>query len=562
MTNDKNGTMKTPIQALDDRRSRQGDQVAMVQPLGGDKVRSYTWEEVADEAYRMAGYLQALGVQTGDRVALVSKNCAEWIMADLAIWIAGGVSVPLYPTLVADSVKLILEHSESKILFVGKLDDWDMMKDGVAADIKQIAFSLAPDEVLAKAPVWTDIVAEQAPLAEPAKPGPEDLATIIYTSGTTGVPKGVMHQYQSLSSVGDKVIQVYNLEPADRMISYLPLSHVAERAAVEMALLYTGNTVYFAESLDTFGEDIKRAKPTLFFAVPRIWSKFYQKASEAVPPKKLNTLLKIPLLNRVIKKKVLGAMGLDECRVALSGAAPLSPEIITWFNKLDLEILEVYGMTENFGWSHSTEDGDQLIGWVGTPNDGVECRIGEAGEVEVRSAGNMSGYYKQPDLTAEVLSEDGWLKTGDVGEIDEWGHLRITGRIKEIFKTEKGKYVAPAPIENRLGSQPGVELACVIGSNMAQPVALLNLTPEEQEKLGKGAEKDHFTKSLEELLERVNKQLDPHERLNCLVICKTPCTVENGLITTTLKLKRNEIEKHYAADLPEWGKSRGVIWEH
>ncbi|HCE39264.1 MAG TPA: AMP-binding acetyl-CoA synthetase [Alcanivorax sp.] len=562
MTNDKNGTMKTPIQALDDRRSRQGDQVAMVQPLGGDKVRSYTWEEVADEAYRMAGYPQALGVQTGDRVALVSKNCAEWIMADLAIWIAGGVSVPLYPTLVADSVKLILEHSESKILFVGKLDDWDMMKDGVAADIKQIAFSLAPDEVLAKAPVWTDIVAEQAPLAEPAKPGPEDLATIIYTSGTTGVPKGVMHQYQSLSSVGDKVIQVYNLEPADRMISYLPLSHVAERAAVEMALLYTGNTVYFAESLDTFGEDIKRAKPTLFFAVPRIWSKFYQKASEAVPPKKLNTLLKIPLLNRVIKKKVLGAMGLDECRVALSGAAPLSPEIITWFNKLDLEILEVYGMTENFGWSHSTEDGDQLIGWVGTPNDGVECRIGEAGEVEVRSAGNMSGYYKQPDLTAEVLSEDGWLKTGDVGEIDEWGHLRITGRIKEIFKTEKGKYVAPAPIENRLGSQPGVELACVIGSNMAQPVALLNLTPEEQEKLGKGAEKDHFTKSLEELLERVNKQLDPHERLNCLVICKTPWTVENGLITPTLKLKRNEIEKHYAADLPEWGKSRGVIWEH
>ncbi|UWN49314.1 Long-chain-fatty-acid--CoA ligase FadD15 [Alcanivorax sp. ALC70] len=143
-------------------------------------------------------------------------------------------------------------------------------------------------------------------------------------------------------------------------------------------------------------------------------------------------------------------------------------------------------MTENFGWSHSTEDGDQLIGWVGTPNDGVECRIGEAGEVEVRSAGNMSGYYKQPDLTAEVLSEDGWLKTGDVGEIDERGHLRITGRIKEIFKTEKGKYVAPAPIENRLGSQPGVELACVIGSNMAQLVALLNLTPRSRRNWARG----------------------------------------------------------------------------
>lgn len=562
MTKDNNVTMKTPIQALEDRRQQHGSRVAMVQPLGGGQVREYTWEQVADEAYRMASFLKEQGVQDGDRVALVSKNCAEWIIADLAIWIAGGVSVPLYPTLVADSVKLILEHSESKLLFVGKLDDWDIMKAGVPADVKQIAFSLAPDEVRGQAPQWGDIVSQHPPLAEAARPGPEDLATIIYTSGTTGVPKGVMHQYQSLSSVGDKVIKVYDLEPDDRMISYLPLSHVAERAAVEMAMLYTGNKVFFAESLDTFGEDIKRAKPTLFFAVPRIWSKFYQKASEAVPPEKLNTLLKIPLLNRVIKKKVLGAMGLDECRVALSGAAPLSTEIISWFNKLGLEILEVYGMTENFGWSHTTEQGDQRIGWVGTPNDGVECRIGEAGEVEVRSVGNMSGYYKQQDLTAEVLSADGWLKTGDVGEIDDRGRLRITGRIKEIFKTEKGKYVAPAPIENRLASQPGVELACVIGANMSQPIALLNLTPEEQEKLSKGAAKDNFTKALNDLLERVNGQLDPHERLSCLVVCKTPWTVENGLITPTLKLKRNEIEKHYAADLPEWGASRGVIWEH
>ncbi|MFP1684168.1 AMP-binding protein [Alloalcanivorax sp. C16-1] len=562
MTKDNNVTMKTPIQALEDRRHQHGSRVAMVQPLGGGQVREYTWEQVADEAYRMASFLKEQGVQDGDRVALVSKNCAEWIIADLAIWIAGGVSVPLYPTLVADSVKLILEHSESKLLFVGKLDDWDIMKAGVPGDVKQIAFSLAPDEVRGQAPRWEDIVSQHSPLSEAARPGPEDLATIIYTSGTTGVPKGVMHQYQSLSSVGDKVIKVYDLEPDDRMISYLPLSHVAERAAVEMAMLYTGNKVFFAESLDTFGEDIKRAKPTLFFAVPRIWSKFYQKASEAVPPQKLNTLLKIPLLNRVIKKKVLGAMGLDECRVALSGAAPLSTEIISWFNKLGLEILEVYGMTENFGWSHTTEQGDQRIGWVGTPNDGVECRIGEAGEVEVRSVGNMSGYYKQQDLTAEVLSEDGWLKTGDVGEIDDRGRLRITGRIKEIFKTEKGKYVAPAPIENRLASQPGVELACVIGANMSQPIALLNLTPEEQEKLSKGAAKDNFTKALNDLLERVNGQLDPHERLSCFVVCKTPWTVENGLITPTLKLKRNEIEKHYAADLPEWGASRGVIWEH
>lgn len=561
MNNENNPVGRTPIQALQERREKQGDRVAMVQPLGGDQVRRYTWKQVADEAYRMAAYLREQGIQQGDRVALVSKNCAEWIIADLAIWVAGGVSVPLYPTLLADSVRQIIEHSESKLLFVGKLDDWDIMKEGVPAGVKQVAFSLAPEDVRAAIPVWSDIVASQEPLAEPAKPGPNDLATIIYTSGTTGTPKGVMHEYKSLSAVGDKVVRVYSLQPEDRMISYLPLSHVAERAAVEMTLLYVGNTVYFADSLETFGEDIKRAKPTLFFAVPRIWSKFYQKASEALPPKKLNTLLKIPLLNKVIKAKVLGAMGLDECRVALSGAAALSPEIISWFRKLGLEILEVYGMTENFGWSHSTEQGDQQIGWVGTPNEGVECRIGANGEVLVRSVGDMSGYYKQPELTAESLSDDGWLRTGDVGEIDGKGRLRITGRVKEIFKTEKGKYVAPAPIENRLAALPGLEMACVVGAGMAQPIALLNLTPEEQAKLGNGAGRDAFTRQLEQLLESVNGQLDPHERLNALVVCKTPWAVENGLITPTLKLKRNEIEKFYSADLPDWAASRGVIWE-
>ena len=561
MTTDNNGGALTPLQALQERVQQQGNAVAFVQPLGGGEVREYTWKDIELEARKMAAYLQSQGMQQGDHIALVSKNCAEWIMADLAIWMAGGVSVPLYPTLVADTVRLIMEHSESKMLFVGKLDDWDMMKDGVPDGVKQIAFSLAPEQAKKDFPVWTDIIADTAPIEEIFTPKPADLATIVYTSGTTGMPKGVMHDFQALSTIGSKMIKVYDLQPNERMISYLPLSHVAERLAVEIAQLYVGNKVFFAESLETFGEDIKRAQPTVFFAVPRIWSKFYQKASEAVPPKKLNTLLKIPFLNKVIKKKVLGAMGLDECRIALSGAAALSPEIITWFKKLGLEILEVYGMTENLAWSHTTEEGDQKIGWVGTPNDGVECRIGEGGEILVRSLGNMKGYYKQPDKTAEDLTEDGWLHTGDVGEIDEKGRLRITGRVKEIFKTEKGKYVAPAPIENRLSTQPGLELSCVIGQGMGQPIALLNITPEEQEKLSKGSEKEHFTKELEALLARVNNELDPHERMTTLVVCKDAWTVENNLITPTLKLKRNEIEKRYADDIPKWAKTKGVVWE-
>lgn len=561
MTTDNKAAVMSPLKALEQRCAKQGQSVAMVQPMGGGELQEYTWARINDEARRMAAYLQSQGVQKGDHVALVSKNCAEWIIADLSIWMAGAVSVPLYPTLVAETVRQIMEHSESKFLFVGKLDDWDMMKEGVPEGVKQVAFTLAPRDALNDFPNWGDIIRDTAPIEQVAEPAMEDLATIIYTSGTTGMPKGVMHDFQAFSTVGEKMIKVYNLTPDERMISYLPLSHVAERVAVEIAQLYVGNKIFFAESLETFGEDIKRAQPTVFFAVPRIWSKFYQKASEAVPPKKLNKLLKIPFLNKVIKKKVLGAMGLDQCRIALSGAAALSPDIITWFKKLDLEILEVYGMTENLAWSHTTEEGDQKIGWVGTPNDGVECRIGEGGEIMVRSLGNMKGYYKQPEKTAEDLTEDGWLHTGDVGEIDEKGRLRITGRVKEIFKTEKGKYVAPAPIENRLSTQSGLELSCVIGQGMGQPIALLNITPEEQEKLSKGSEKEHFTKELEALLARVNNELDPHERMTTLVVCKDAWTVENNLITPTLKLKRNEIEKRYADDIPKWAKTKGVVWE-
>ncbi|BAP13231.1 AMP-binding acetyl-CoA synthetase [Alcanivorax sp. 97CO-5] len=551
----------TPLKALARLCSQQGDAVAFVQPLGGGELREYTWKQVDEEARKIAAYLQSIGMQKGDHVALVSKNCAEWIITDVAIWMAGGVSVPLYPTLVAETVRQILEHSESKFLFVGKLDDWDIMKAGVPDGVQQIALSLAPADVLKDFPKWPDIIRDTAPLLEVNAPALTDLATIVYTSGTTGMPKGVMHDFEGLSTVGEKMIKLYDLKPDGRMISYLPLSHVAERVAVEIAVLYVGNKIFFAESLDTFGEDIKRAQPTVFFAVPRIWSKFYQKASEALPPKKLNLLLKIPIVNKIIKKKILGAMGLDECRIALSGAAALSPEIIAWFKKLDLEILEGYGMTENLAWSHSTEEGDQQIGWVGTPNDGVECRIGDGGEILVRSVGNLKGYYKQPDKTAEDLTEDGWLHTGDVGEIDGKGRLRITGRVKEIFKTEKGKYVAPAPIENRLSTMPGLELACVIGQGMGQPVALLNLTPEEQERLSKDGEKERFNKELEKLLARVNEELDPHERLTTLIVCKDAWTVENNLITPTLKLKRNEIEKRYGDAIVRWSKTRGVVWE-
>ncbi len=553
-------TFKSPLEALAGQLAHAPHQVCFVQPVGGGKLREYTWQDVDDEARRMAAHLRSLDFPAGSHVGLMSKNCAEWIIADLAIWMAGHVTVPLYPTLAAKTVAQILEHSESRLLFVGKLDDWDSMKAGVPGGLPCIAFSLAPADALQRFPLWADIVARTSPLAEVAALQADQLATITYTSGTTGMPKGVMQDFRRIALIGTEAGKIYGMSNNDRLISYLPLSHVAERCAVEIAMLYNGMTVYFAESLETFAADIQRARPTVFFAVPRIWTKFYQKVSEKMPPKKLARLLRIPLLGGVIRRKLLTAMGLDQCRLALSGAAALAPELIEWYGRLGLEILEVYGMTENMAWSHATRPGEQMVGSVGKVSPGVECRLSEQGEILVKSPGNMLGYYKEPQMTADAFVDGDWLRTGDKGVIDTEGRLRITGRIKEIFKTSKGKYVAPAPIENLLVAFPGVELVSVIGDNMAQPIALINLTPEEKARLA-GMERDAFTANLKEHMARVNANLDPHEHLAAGILVQESWTVENGIVTPTLKIKRNELEKHYADRLPKWQEARGIVWE-
>ncbi|MDF1782116.1 MAG: AMP-binding protein [Alcanivoracaceae bacterium] len=549
---------RMPVDAFLDMAARRGSDIAMEQPVGGGVLREYSWSSFEDEARRMASYLKSLNLPDKSNIGLISKNCAEWIIADLAILMAGHVSVPLYPTLTDVSVRQILEHCGAPVLFVGKLDDWEHMESGVPAGVKMIAFSLAPESAKQKNPEWSQIIAENSPLKDLPVRTPDELATIIYTSGTTGMPKGVMQSFGNLADIGGRMDKTYPISEGDRVISYLPLSHVAERAAIEMSMFYVGLKVCFAESLETFGDDLRRTRPNLFFGVPRIWSKFYQKASEAMPPKKLNKLLRIPILNRIVKKKILTAMGLDDCRIALSGAAALSPDLIDWFKSLGLEVLEVYGMTENMGWSHATPKGGQCIGSVGIASDGVMCRIGDAGEVQVKSPGNMMGYYREPELTEEAFI-DGWLRTGDVGVIDSEGRLKITGRVKEIFKTEKGKYVAPAPIENRLVSLPGVEQACVMGPDLSQPIALLNLAAEQEAHL-RGSGKAEFHKALEELLVKVNAELDAHERLQCLIVAQEPWTIEANLLTPTLKLKRNELEKLYHERVASWSNQRGVIW--
>ncbi|MGH8528680.1 MAG: AMP-binding protein [Nevskiales bacterium] len=553
---------KTLVHCLLHWEKTQPDAIYFTQPYPDGRVVDYSWAQVADQVRRMAAHIQSLKLPPRSNIALLGRNSAHWIMADLACWMAGHVTVPLYPTLNADTASYILKHSEAKLLLLGKMDGtadgWNEMQHGIPRELPVISLPLSPRK---DAPQWDDIVARTAPLQNPSLPEPDTLATIVYTSGSTGQPKGVMHCFRAMAQVSTGTKDLFPVSEKDRMLSYLPLAHVAERAALESMSLYFGFHIFFANSLDTFIEDLRRARPTLFFSVPRLWTKFYLGINEKLPPKKQKLLFGLPIIGRVIKKKILTQLGLQDVRAAITGAAPLPPVIIEWYRGLGLELLELYGMSENFGYSHANRVGSTRVGYVGNTNPGVECKIADNGEVLVKSPGQMLGYYKNPEKTAEDLTPDGFFKTGDMGELDEQGRLKITGRVKELFKTSKGKYVAPVPIENRF-NHPKIEVVCIAGASQPQPHALAMLSLDAQKELATGGDRGAFASELELLLDKVNAQLDPHEALDFVVVVKEQWTMENGFLTPTMKIKRNVIEKHYEPRIENWYQTRQrVIWE-
>lgn len=540
------------------------DAIYMTQPLPDGQVLELSWRECADQSLRMAAHLASLGLPPGSSIGLLGRNSAHWILADLAIWLAGHVSVPLYPTLNGESAAYILEHADVKVLLLGKLDGiadgWKDISTALPADLPLIGLPLSPRKDV---PQWDDIIARTAPLATPHLPQPEALATVIYTSGSTGRPKGVMHSFGTMVSVAGSLRDTYHVSNQERMLSYLPLAHVAERAVLETSSLYFGFKVFFSQGLETFQQDLQRAQPTIFFSVPRLWTKFYLGVNEKLPLKKQKVLFRIPLLSGAVKGKILKQLGLDKVRIALTGSAPLPPTIMQWYRELGLDLLDVYGMTENFGYSHGSRSGEVRPGYVGHCNTGVTCRIAADGEVQVKSPGQMMGYFKNPEKTAEDMTEDGFLKTGDRGEVDAQGRLRITGRVKELFKTSKGKYVAPVPIEQKLNRHPKVEVICVTGPGQPQPFALLMLSLEAQAELQQQRlDREGLAGEFNSLLAEVNATLEDHERLDYLVVVKDQWTMENGYLTPTMKIKRNIIEDRYLAHADTWVERRQkVIWE-
>ncbi len=537
--------------------------VFLSQPVGGGRVVDLTWAEAMDQARRMAAYLQSLGLPPGARVAMLSKNCAHFILAELAIWMAGATTVAIFPTETAETVRYVLEHSEASLLFVGKLDSWPQQKHGVPAGLPLVGFPLAP---AAEGEAWDAIVARTAPLAGRPARRADDLAMLMYTSGSTGTPKGVMVDFEAITRAGEGIAADVRARVGEatesRVLSYLPLAHSFERSWVEASALVDGRTrIFFTESLQTFQADLQRARPTLFISVPRLWLKFQQGVFSKMPPKKLDFLLSLPIVGKLVAKKVRAGLGLDCVVSAGSGSAPIPPALITWYRRIGLALYEGYGMTEDNSYSHTSNEQFNAPGYVGVPMAGVQVRLSPGGEILIKSPGRLKGYYKRPDLDAESFTEDGFFRTGDLGEQRADGLLKITGRKKEIFKTTKGKYVAPAPVENQLNAHPMIELSMVSGVGQPEPYAIVVLAEDLRPRVRDAAVRAEVQRQLEALLAQVNATLPDYARLQMIVVAAQPWTIENGCLTPTMKIKRARIEDAVASQVEGWYREGSrVLW--
>lgn len=529
-------SLKTPVEMLYQQLQRFPDKIYLKQPKDGT-VETYTWKQFDDMSRRVAAGLQALGLPKGSHVALLSKNCAEWFIADMAMMLAGYVSIPIFPTAGQKTIKYVLEHAGCKAMFVGKLDTPEEQLGAIPADMETIGFPYPGAEAKHD---WASFV-QHEPLAESRTPALDEIMTIIYTSGSTGNPKGVVHEYSSLSWSASASLGALSVDETDRVMSYLPLAHITERVLVELASLYSAMEISFVESLDTFTRDVTATQPTLFISVPRLWTRFQMGILAKMPQKKLDLLLSIPIVKGIVAKKIRNGLGIDKSRLWASGSAPIPPATINWFNKIGVNISEGWGMTENSAYGTSCVPFRlDKVGCIGKAYDGVNIRISEEGEIQVKGPCNMKEYYLEPEKTAEVFTEDGWLRTGDKGTMDDEGYIRITGRLKDIFKTAKGKYVAPVPIEAKIMENSAIEQVCVTGNNLKQPIALLVLSEEAAKQ-----DKEQIQAGLQETLEKVNATLESHQVLDRLLVMNEAWTVDNELLTPTLKVKRHVLEDKY-----------------
>lgn len=517
--------------------------------------RAWTYKEVAEQVMRMASAIRNLGIPQGAAVGIGGRNTAHWFMADLAISAAGCISVGLYPKQSAEHLKYILAHCEAKAVIVGPMMEPAEFMDALPPELITIRMPY-PDAPPCQHE-WDRLTAAVTPLAKPIVRGPEELITLVYTSGTTGYPKGVMLNWKNAQFTIDGLLKQMPARGQEIFFSYLPLAHMFERGAVEFSSLYLGAQIYFLEHLEKLPEQLAFVRPTRFFGVPLVYTRIQAGILKKMPQEKLDKLLKIPLLSGLIKKKIKRAIGLDRAWMTVSGAAPMPKPLIEWFAKLGINVLQGYGMTENSIYASVNTPTANRIGSVGREMPGANTRIAADGEIQYKHAGVMTGYYKEPEKTRETFTEDGYLRTGDKGALDADGYLYITGRTKDIFKTMKGKYVAPAPIEGAMARNTDIDQLCFVGSELKQPIMLVSLN-----EAGRNKPREVIEQDLIADMEAVNGPLEPHEAIGKIVVVKDIWTIDNNLMTPTMKVKRNEIEKRYHALIAKEGETRNkVSWE-
>ena len=521
-------TVQSPLEMFYRWERETPDQVYLRQPASL-VWREYTWREVADQVRRIASFLRSRDYPAGSRIAIWSSNSKDWPIVDLAVMLSGHISVPIYPGQDTGSANYIFRHSEARLVFAGEFDQAAQVHDALVEGMETVAMlgcGIDCDTSLEA------IIAEYPPYPASPVPDPEDVFTIIYTSGTTGNPKGVMHMHQTPGKVVPGLVESFRMNSGEnRLFSFLPMSHAAERIIVELTSLYANAPISFSEGLATFGDEIRSVQPTFFFAVPRLWVKFKEGIDAKIPPAAQAQL------SDEQKDGIAHQLGLGEAKFILTGSAPCPRDVQDWFLGMGIALRDGYGMTENFvhgcAWLHTDQP---ISGCVGHPMDNsVQVRISDAGEIQFKSAGLMKGYYLDEEKTAEVF-DDGWYCSGDSGKFDEDGNLWVTGRVSEVFKTSKGKFIVPTRLEHHFARNHNLAQFCIMGHGLDQPILLTTLSET-------GATLDPATlkNELEALLDEVNSEVPPYERVGQIYVCPE-WTIENTLLTPTMKLKRKQIE--------------------
>ncbi|MBK6626014.1 MAG: long-chain fatty acid--CoA ligase [Flavobacteriales bacterium] len=551
--------------------------------------RGYSTQELIDTAERIALGLMALGVKPGDTVAIASGNRSEWCLVDQAVLRIGAIGVPIYPTSSAEDYAYVLMHSGSRVCFSANAEIHGKA-EAARATAPTLEHLFTFDRVDG-ARHWSAVPALAREADRPTlqaykeRVKAEDLATIIYTSGTTGRPKGVMLTHQNILSNAIASTTRFPVDHHARAISFLPLSHIYERMLMYL-YMYTGVSIHFQESLDDLGDRIREVAPDVFTAVPRLLEKIYDKIvakGETLTGIKRKLFfwaldlghryevhgrgawydLQLALARKLIFSKWQAALG-GKVRVVASGSAALQPRLARVFNAAGIAVMEGYGLTESspvVSVNDLRNDGLRF-GTVGRPIPGVHVRIAGDGEILVQGPNIMQGYYKEPALTAEAIDAEGWLHTGDIGEITKEGFLRITDRKKEIFKTSGGKYVAPQVMENKLKASRFVEQVMVIGEGRKFPAALVvpNFGFLQDYCALKGIPYGDRSSVVREPrihdrimaeVEKANQGLGQWEQVKRIALLTAEWTIDGGELTPTLKLRRKPILAKYTREVED-----------